>query len=228
MMTAAPGVPRLLGVLNLTPGDVFVVTEMWRGRLWSAVPHKLVEDSGSELVSFVAAGTMGTFATSRGIAGRDHLPRAERKLAALRTCQYNVAEVALDLDTLHFFARGMAARVNLGWRDGRFIGWYVNFELPPEPDGQVVTTMDLILDALVTPEGDWHWKDEADFGQALNEGLLDPTVRYQVEEAETGVRTALRNRTGPFAEQWIGWRPFDGPEVPALPDHFGEHGPAWM
>ncbi len=108
-----------------------LVSEIWRGHLWSALPHWVVRAPDDELITWVGAGTPGTFATSRGIRGREHLSRAERKLAALRSCLYNVVEVPSSVSALNFFVEGSWARTSLGWdAEGTFLGWYVNFELP--------------------------------------------------------------------------------------------------
>ena len=79
-------------------GATITAEERWHGLLWSAVPARVIKSTPSALVSYLPTGTVGTFATNRG------LPETARW-----------------------------ARVNLGWDSptGAFLGWYVNFELPP-------------------------------------------------------------------------------------------------
>lgn len=102
--------------------DLMVVHEWWRGRLWSAVPHILIS-VGDGFGTYLPAGTIGTYASSIGVSGRDQLPRAERKLLALETCVYRVVERSVSYSTLNFFRPGSHARVSLSWtRDGGFLG----------------------------------------------------------------------------------------------------------
>jgi len=81
------------------------------------------------------------------------------------------AGAAFAPGALNFFVTGAWARINLGWERGRFLGWYINFELPPRATRDGIETMDLILDAFVTPTGKWHWKDREDFERAVRFGM---------------------------------------------------------
>lgn len=209
-------------------GDLVLVTETWRDRLWSAVPHRTVRSSQGEVVTFVAAGTRGTFATSRGIVGREHLSRAERKWEALRSDVRKAVEVPLELDMLNFFVDDSWARTNLGWdADGRFLGWYVNFELPPTATPEGIATMDLILDALVTPAGEWQWKDRDDFDRAVSDGLLDPTLPHTLAASAATIQELLKSGEGPFHPDWVDWKPPSSWSIPGLPEKYAAGGTAW-
>lgn len=196
---------RVLIVPGRPAGDLVLVTQTWRDRLWSAVPHRLVRSSPGEVVTFVAAGTRGSFATSRGIIGRERLSRAERKLEALRSDVRSVVEVLLELDMLNFFVDDSWARTNLAWANGRFVGWYVNFELPPTATPEGIATMDLVLDALVTPAGEWQWKDRDDFDRAVSDGLLDPTLPHTLAATAATIQELLKSGEGPFHPDWVDW-----------------------
>lgn len=45
------------------PGSVIVVEERWRGRLWSAEPHRVISSDPARLLTEVPAGTVGLVAT---------------------------------------------------------------------------------------------------------------------------------------------------------------------
>jgi predicted RNA-binding protein associated with RNAse of E/G family len=203
-----------------------IVTEVWRDRLWSAVPHRRVAADG--LVTFACGGTRATYATSRGIPGRENLTRAQRKLEAMRTCMYNVVEISLDVSTLNFFREGSWARVTVGWDgNGTFLGWYVNFELPPQLTDSGIQTMDLILDAVVTPEGEWQWKDREDFDIAVAVGVLDASLPSILVGQASATRRQLDARVGPFASRWLSWTPPPTWTTPPLPDAYAVGGAAW-
>lgn len=187
--------------MNGQLGDVVVVTEVWRDCLWSAVPHRLVHSSGDETVTLAAAQTHGTFASSRGVSGRGHFSRAERKLEALRTGVLNLVEQQLAINTLNFFVVDSWARVNLGWdAHWRFLGWYVNFELPHAQTHDGLATMDLILDAVVSPAGEWTWKDRLDFDRAVEERLLDEALPGTFDMASDSLQAQFQSGTGPFRQ----------------------------
>lgn len=192
------------------------VTETWRAQRWSTTSHVFVTAlDDASLVTYRALGTSGTYATSRGVRGREHLSRSQRKMEALRTGRFNTVEVRADLHTLEFFEPHSWARVSLGWdADWRFLGWYVNFEEPPRITSGRIDTMDLILDAVIGPDLKWRWKDRADFRDALAEGLLDHQTEPMMEKTGIQIKNRLRLHAGPFAEQWLHWRPADCWERP--------------
>ncbi|MGW5362740.1 DUF402 domain-containing protein [Actinopolymorpha pittospori] len=212
----------------MKPGGTLVVQEYWRGHLWSAVPHVLVVAEADQYVTYLPAGAAATYASSVGIPGRDHLSRAERKLLAMESCVYRVVERQVAPETLHFFTRGSWARVNLGWTTERtFLGWYVNFELPATPSGTGLRTMDLVLDILIGPDGEWAWKDRADFDEAVRRGVLDPKLLATFEAESDRVRARAASRLGPFDERWQTWRPDPGWCMPVLPPEYQVGGRCW-
>lgn len=210
------------------PGDVLVVQERWRGHLWSAVPHIVVAATNDTYITHVPGGTGATFASSIGVAGRDHLPRSERKLLALETCVYQVVERRHFPAALHFFSPGSWARVSLGWEaDGTFLGWYVNFERPATPNPAGLATMDLVLDIVVRPDHQWEWKDRADFDEAVRRGLLDASLLNTFETEADRVLALAGSQTGPFDEKWSTWQPDPAWPLPVLPHEFQVGGRCW-
>lgn len=91
------------------------------------------------------------------------------------------------------------------------IGWYVDFGLPPqfELDVPRIITMDLVLDALVTPDGKWEWKDEAEFERGLALGVLDAAWEAPIRAEARRVRQDVALSVGAFFSEWDAWRPPD-------------------
>jgi hypothetical protein len=205
-----------------------LVTEWWRGRLWSAQHHWVVRASTNGLVTYAPPGTRGTYASSRGVPGRENLTRAERKLETLRSCAYTVVDIEQVIGTLNFFVDGSWARVNLGWDvGGTFLGWYVNFEVPPRVTADGVATMDLVLDAVITPERQWQPKDQDDFDRAVAEGLLDRDHSAQLARQAAVTRRQAAEASGPFAQSWTSWKPSAAWGVLELPSDYAVGGTAW-
>jgi protein associated with RNAse G/E len=212
---------------NFTAGQSIVVQERWHGRLWSAVPHVWV-GGGEQLVSFLPRGVMWAFATNRDMPEAAGLDRDQRKLAAMQTCVYRVAERASDISALHFFAPGHWSRVNLGWTaDGTFMGWYVNFERPPALRDDGLETKDLVLDIGIAPDRSWRWKDREDLDTAIERGILPAEVRDTLLAEADAVLRQCAAGSGPFDPRWIDWTPKPEWGIPELPAGYRKDGRAW-
>jgi protein associated with RNAse G/E len=207
-------------------GQTVVVREVWRDRLWSAVPHIWVDD-GPPHITYVPQGTVGTYASNRGLPYTKGMTREERKLAAMRTCDYRVVERSTDISLLYFFTPGSWARVNLGWSDDKFIGWYVNFESPVEYWSGGLQSKDLVLDLQISPDGRWRWKDRDSFAAAVADGLLAGDLLPQFERAAARILQLLDRRIGPFEPTWREWTPEPQWDTPVLPADMGIGGDGW-
>jgi hypothetical protein len=185
----------------------------------------VVEKSSDRWITFAPAGAVAAYATSRGVPGRDELSRSDRKLLAMETLVYNVIEAPLDLATLTFHTRGSFSSVNLGWSGPDFVGWYVNFELPYDETQYGLQTMDLILDLLIDPTGTPQLKDQADYAEALQRGILD--VPVELEEEKARVQRQFELGRGAFDPAWITWRPDPAWPIPVLPPELRAGGSAW-
>lgn len=206
-------------------GQTVVVREMWRNRLWSAVPHIWAEPH----VTYVPQGTVGAYASNRDLPYTDGMTREERKLAAMRTGNYRVVERSTDLSALYFFRPGSWARVNLGWSAGGvFLGWYVNFESPVEYWSGGLQSKDLVLDLQIAPDGGWHWKDRDGFDTAVSQGVFAPDLLPRLESEAKNVLQMRDRRTGPFDPRWREWTPDPRWDTPMLPADMRIGGSAWI
>jgi hypothetical protein len=210
-------------------GSTMVVEERWRGLLWSATPHIVVSSTATDLVSYVPAGTITVLASNRGLSGTEELTRDERKLLALMTCRARAIEHVETLDMLFLYRPDRWSRINLGWDPATrsFLGWYVNFDLPPRPTAWGLVSKDLVLDLWVNPDRTWRWKDRDDYARALEDGILDPTIRGPVEEEGTKILKELDELGGPFADSWTTFRPDPAWPRPRLPPSHSWNGDNW-
>lgn len=206
-----------------------VVEERWRGLLWSAAPHIVVNSTITELVTYVPAGTVSVLASNRGLAETEGLTRDARKLLALKTCRARAIEHVETLNMLYLYRPDRWSRINLGWDPGTgsFLGWYVNFELPARPTDHGLASKDLVLDLWVNPDRTWRWKDSDDYVRALEDGILDPTIRGPLEEEGTIVLEELDARDGPFADSWATFHPDQTWSTPRLPPTHAWNGDYW-
>jgi hypothetical protein len=85
--------------------------------------------------------------------------------------------------------------------------------------------MDLILDAIVDPDGSWRWKDEDELEAAVARGVFDERLTGRIRnEALQVIRSAHANHP-PFDEPWPAWRPPPSWRIPELPPAWNERSP---
>jgi predicted RNA-binding protein associated with RNAse of E/G family len=211
------------------PGSVLVLEEHWRGRLWSAIPHRYVGGDATTVITHVPYGTTGTFASSLGLPAASGLTTGAGKLRALATLEYRVLELpATPTSCLYFFRADRCSRVNLSWSaDGEFTGWYVNFAVPPVPTPDGIESMDLVLDMFILPDGSWSWKDREDFDRGIAEGVLEPRLRPVFEAESQRVLAEYTTSTGAFDPRWIDWRPPWNLPIALLPESFLPGASTW-
>lgn len=114
----------------------------------------------------------------------------------------------------------------LFWERGwRFRNWYVNLEEPLRRWSHGVDSEDHFLDIEVYPDRSWAWKDEDEFDQAQQVGLLGTDQADRVREAGSSALELVRSWDAPFADGWENWRPDPRWRVPALPADWDRAGP---
>ncbi|MFF5182502.1 DUF402 domain-containing protein [Streptomyces sp. NPDC000345] len=107
----------------------------------------------------------------------------------------------------------------LFWEPGwQFKNWYVNLEEPLARWDGGVDSEDHFLDICVYPDRSWGWRDEDEFAQAQQDGLMDASVAELVREAGHGAVELIRSWDAPFNEGWQHWRPDASWAVPLLPE----------
>ncbi|MBW8820244.1 MAG: DUF402 domain-containing protein [Streptomyces sp.] len=114
---------------------------------------------------------------------------------------------------------GLPWSVWLFWEPGwRFKNWYVNLEEPLTRWAGGVDSEDHFLDITVDPDHSWQWRDEDEFAQAQQDGLMGPDLAEQVREAGRSAVEVIRAWGPPFSDGWPDWRPDPSWTVPLLPE----------
>jgi predicted RNA-binding protein associated with RNAse of E/G family len=201
-----------------SPGDVVVIQDLWRGRLWAARPVIVVEDRPDELVLWCPKGTVRKVPVARDgwPAG---LSRGERLADCLQTGDWVLADAAWDVSNLWLQRYDEWHAVWVSFLDsGGQWGWYVNFQEPVFRTPIGIQTMDLALDIVVEPDrSSWRWKDEDEFDLFLARGLLSQEVGARVRDEAAGVIERLERNEPPFDSEWPRWRPDPRWGIPTLP-----------
>ena len=175
-------------------GDPLLLRSVYRGRVRWAFPHRLVAHEGDRVLLYLAVGTQGVWM------GRDPDGRyLERWMRGddphAHVWRFHHVLWAIPRDEPHM--------LGLKWDEAwRFVGWYVNLQKPVTVTSLGFDTCDLALDVEVEPDGTWRWKDEDDFGEAQQLGVLDEAAAAAVR-AE-GERVIAER---PWPTGWEDWRP---------------------
>ncbi len=103
------------------------------------------------------------------------------------------------------------------------MGWKLNPEAPWRRTTLGFDTTDYALDAVISPDLTWwRWKDEEEFVQAVELGLIPSrdaeAIRDLASELVTEALTTLRSQL----EQCAAWRPPSDWTTPALVDGWAD------
>ena len=99
---------------------------------------------------------------------------------------------------------GDAHTIELCWdHDWSLKCWYVNLQAPLVVNGACFDTADWALDIVVDPDGEWHWKDEDEFEEAIRLGVFPDEASADAVRKE-GERVISEQ---PWPTGWEQWRP---------------------
>jgi hypothetical protein len=199
-------------------GDTIVLQEVWHDRVWAARPLRVVEDGEDRLVLWCPKGAMRIVPTTPSTRERAD-SRAERIGRLMQLDDWVFTEHEWDVDTLWFVWPGAWHAVWVSWFEpGVHWGWYGNLQLPYERTRIGLRTMDMMLDVLVEPDHSWKLKDEDDFQQMIDRGLIDDATIEHVRAAAREVVRMSEAGDAPFCDPWPSWTPDPSWPTPVLPD----------
>jgi hypothetical protein len=193
---------------------------VFRGKVRSAWPGRVVHDTGTELAWVCWPGTELTSEASYAEAIRtgDHSERDE--LSELVSGEWSLGtSVLADLTILGFQLPDVWFSVLLFWAHGDFRSWYVNFEQPYVRTPIGFDTCDHVIDLVCSPDGTYRWKDEDQYAQGRKLNVISDAQHVEIERAKEHALTMFAQRTGPFEEHWRSWRPDPDWALPVLPEN---------
>ncbi|WP_433076133.1 DUF402 domain-containing protein [Dactylosporangium sp. CA-052675] len=123
-----------------------------------------------------------------------------------------------DRDVLILHPPAAAHSVWWFFREGRFLGWYVNLEAVLARHAGGIDVIDHHLDIVVDPDRTWRWKDEDTFAACVDRPGFWTTAESLAIRAE-GSRVAAKADRGefPFDGTWQDFRPDPAWPMPNLP-----------
>ena len=189
-------------------GDVIALREIWDGRIFAAIPARVVEDHGDRRTCYIGR---CPWKSARG---------ADGEWLRLPIGDWTLADRPSEDHLLSFSFDGIAAAPILIWdAEWEPRHWYVNLETPPRRTAIGFDYTDHALDVLVSIDrAEVTWKDEDELEEAVGLGLFTPgdAERFR-EDGERAVQR-LVNREPPFDREWTDWRPDPAWTIPELPE----------
>lgn len=104
--------------------------------------------------------------------------------------------------------------------ENRFIGYYINFQLPFQRSKAGFDTLDLELDIVVEPTCEWHWKDVDGYREGIERGIICKEWVQEIDAAKQEVLEKIEKHLYPFDGAWLGWIPDPNWQPPALPENW--------
>lgn len=212
----SPGSVRPL----LPVGSVAVRRDVFRGRLWTHSPVRVLRADNTAVTTAIWAGVR-TLRSTDLIAAADRpdpTPLRMRSLDAL-------ADGGFELGTWTWRSNSFVTEITDGhWftvtrmfaPDGSLVCWYVNFERPPSWQADGWETFDLAVDLVVEPDGRRRWKDEDEYAHCRRLGLIGDAEHAAVARAREQAVDLVERRAGVFgADPDARWRPEPGWPLPA-------------
>lgn len=174
-------------------GDVVLKRSIYRGNVRWTFPHRYVGEWGDRIAIYCGPGNQGK-AMRRGPNG--YLKRWATDAPPFDT-EWEQTHV------LRFEAPGARHSVEIYWTlEWEQLSWYVNLQTPTELRNGWIDTTDQALDIVVSPAGDWRWKDEDELAEAVELGIWS---EREAEEIRAEGERVLDAR--PWPTGWEEWRP---------------------
>lgn len=207
-----------------TPGDHCALRGLVDGRVWLAQSVAVVKDELAETILLLAPGHECAYPEGYWRWGRGDSSAGTRWQEArspnlrLRKFAWQTNRILMFLEPEKYYSWW------LFWNHAadRFSCYYLNFQLPYRRSHCGFDTFDLELDLVISPQFDWHWKDEADYQEGIREGGIRPEWVKQIEQAQPEVFERLQARRRPLDGSWLPWRPDPTWSPPSLPERWDE------
>ena len=125
-----------------------------------------------------------------------------------------------DGEYLRLVIPGAPYSVLIFWLEKHSVhrSWYINLEDPLHRTSIGFDFMDQILDIIVEPDlSSWFWKDEDEFQEAQELGLISPERAGEMRaEGESVVEMLLSGES--VFNGWEQWKPDPAWKIPTLPE----------
>ena len=181
------------------PGTGVIMREVWRNKVYSVFPVRVVQDSAGWSALCLPRQALGLYPHTRdGVPIR--IPQDEWVLDGGPWTGGNV---------LYLVHAGVGYMFT-GWWDGDhiFSGWKIDLVEPVRRTRLGFDYMDQLLDMMVSADrSTWRWKDEDEVLEAQARGIFTGEQASNLyQRGERALETLLANEP-PFDKDWENWCP---------------------
>jgi hypothetical protein len=208
-------------ISRFAEGDTVTRRDVLDGLVFSAAPHRVLHDTGDELLLAhwpgIAAKAPRTWIDWLRTGDDADRKRALPDLAA-RSWQLD-DWVWRDTGRLTWFGFDEWFSVHRFFDlAGTPLNWYLNFERPIRRTRSGVDTFDVMIDLVAAPDlSSWQWKDEDEYAELSRLGVIDDGERRQIEAARERAVAFVESRGGPLGEsEWSSWQADPAWPLPTL------------
>jgi len=198
--------------VGLQAGDVALLRNVFNGRVGSAFPVTVVENSAERLAVYLRAGTPIRWLEGELPLWLDSADRATLVREWERT------------NVLFLITPGRAHSTWVMWSalSGEFLCWMVNMQEPVRESRFGWDTWDQELDIVVSADLRWAWKDEDKFGRLVELGPFNKAQGEKIRKEGESVIADIEARRSPFNEPWPTWEPDPSWPIPGLPPDWNQ------
>lgn len=200
----------------LKKGDTVVLREIWQGKVWSAKPVIVVQDTPTMVALYLPPGT--PYKQPKTLNGEDVMPTT--RVQGEWLLADNVWPE--DGECLRLVIPGAPYSVLIFWLEKHGVqrSWYINLEDPLCRTPIGFDYMDQIFDIIVEPDlSDWFWKDEDEFQEAQELGLISSERAREMRAEGEGVVEMLLSGKSVF-NGWKHWKPDPAWKIPTLSEEW--------
>lgn len=198
-------------------GENIVLRETWAGKIWSARPMVVVQDSAELIALHIPAGTC--YMRHLGMKSR-YVTANERKNKSWRLTNSTAGRFYSNLK-LAIPGESYSVILFRNTGDETVRTWYINLENPANPIHRTAIgfdSTDMLLDVIVEPNlKDWRWEDEDELQEVVEAGLISTETAKALYAKGEQVRDMIMSGKSIF-NSWEKWRPDPAWKVPVLPE----------
>ena len=200
------------------PGETIAWRGIFNERVWHVQPTIVVKDSPKELVLTLLPGTE-CIADENYPKGKKNGKRRWEFMDnewTLAKYTWHTNRLLLILEPEKYYS------TICFWNhvSGKFLCYYINFQLPFKRNHCGIDTLDLEIDLVINPDLSVEWKDLDDYNMCITAGMILPEWTREIDKAKEEVFRRLEERKYPFDGSWLDWMSDPGWSPPKLPENW--------
>ena len=188
------------------PGQGIVMREVWRNKVYSICPVRVVQDSAGWTALCLPLQTIALYPhTSQGVPIR--IPVDEWVLDG---------DPWTGGDVLYLVHAGLGHTFSGSWDEEHiFKGWKIDLVEAVRRTPLGFDYMDQLLDIIASADRSrWRWKDQEEVLEAQTRGIFtEEQVRDLYQRGEQAIQTLLEKKP-PFDRGWESWTPNPAWRIP--------------